>query len=210
MVFQKQGLTKINLNKRKLLDWGFKQIPTRCNVNLLFADQEGTFVWLRPNAALDWCNEEHSIKYKVISKHTGLLEMITLMKKTYIAMLFCDHIDPFKNVAIFSSMGRYCFSASKLIAYPDKEKRLGQYIRLRNTRLGMNPVLISIKSRQLLCNTLHEAGMFQDKLLKSSPEDEEVLFQSFKKTVMRNRENQAAQERKRLKDFQKQFENEKV
>ncbi|MDA8964940.1 hypothetical protein N9H09_02035, partial [bacterium] len=206
---QKKGLTKYNLLKAKLVDFGFKAIPTRCNVNILYADQEGTFVWLRPNAALDWCNEQHTIKYKVVSKHTGLIETVGLMKKVYIAMLFCDHIDPFSKTAILSADGRHCFRASRLLGYADKEHNLGKHIRLRNTQTGMNPVLVSIKYRQLLCNTLHEAGMFSDRLLKADPEDEETLFKQFKKIVMDNRERQAATERKRLRDFQKQFENEK-
>ena len=209
LTFVKKGITKLSLTKAKLLDWGFKQIPTRCAINKLFADENGTFVWLRPNAKLDWCNEQHTIKYKVISKHTGLVETVSLMKKTYIAMLFCDHIDPFSKTAILSADGRFCFKANRLIGYADREHRLGKYIRLRNTQTGMNPVLISIKSRQLLCNTLHEAGMFQDQLAKSMPEDEAELFKKFKKIVMNNRDKQEEGERKRLKEFQKQFENEK-
>ena len=208
--FVKQGLTKINLTKRKLIDWGFKAIPTRCNVNVLYADEEGTFVWLRPNAKLDWCNEQHTIKYKVISKHTGLVETVSLMKKTYIAMLFCDHIDPFSKTAILSADGRFSFKASRLIAYEDREHKLGKYIRLRNTQTGMNPVLISIKSRQVLCNTLHEAGMFSDQLAKSLPEEEDELFKKFKKIVMANRDKQEESERQRLRTFIKRFENEKV
>ena len=209
LTFVKKGITKLSLTKAKLLDWGFKAIPTRCPVNALYADEKGTFVWLRPNAKLDWCDYNYTIKYKVISKHTGLIETVSLDKKTYIAMLFCDHIDPFKKTAILSSNGRYCFNAARLLGYADKEHNLGKHIRLRNTRTGMNPVLISIKSRQLLCNTLHEAGRFSDRLLKAKPEEEEELFKEFKKVVLSNREGLAATERNRLRKFIKEFESEK-